>query len=39
MPGHKIGRLWKFRQEEVEVWMRSGGGQGDADEKPVDEPQ
>jgi excisionase family DNA binding protein len=39
MPGHKIGRLWKFRKEEVDVWMRSGGGQGDADEKPVDEPQ
>ena len=39
MPGHKIGRLWKFRQEEVDVWMRSGGGQGDANEKPVDEPQ
>jgi hypothetical protein len=26
MPGHKIGRLWKFRKEEVGKWMRSGGG-------------
>jgi len=26
MPGHKIGRLWKFRKEEVDEWMRSGGG-------------
>ena len=25
MLGHKIGRLWKFRQEEVNKWMRSGG--------------
>ncbi len=39
MPGHKISRLWKFRKEEVDEWMRSGGGQGDANEKPVDEPQ
>ena len=39
MPGHKIGRLWKFRKEEVDVWMRSGGSQGDANEKPADEPQ
>jgi len=26
MPGHKIGRLWKFRKEEVDEWMQSGGG-------------
>ncbi len=26
MPGHKIGRLWKFRKEDVDEWMRSGGG-------------
>jgi len=25
MPGHKIGRLWKFRKEEIDEWMRSGG--------------
>jgi predicted DNA-binding transcriptional regulator AlpA len=25
MPGHKIGRLWKFRKEEVDEWMQSGG--------------
>jgi|GEM_PF-886499 len=24
MPGHKIGRLWKFNQREVDEWMRSG---------------
>ena len=38
MPGHKIGRLWKFRKEEVDGWMRSGGDQSDANDKPVDEP-
>jgi excisionase family DNA binding protein len=26
MPGHKIGRLWKFRKKEVDDLMRSGGG-------------
>ena len=25
MPGHKIGRLWKFKQKEVDEWVRSGG--------------
>ena len=25
LPGHKIGRLWKFRKEEVDEWVKSGG--------------
>ena len=25
MPAHKAGRLWKFRKEEVDEWVRSGG--------------
>lgn len=25
MPGHKLGRHWKFRKEEVDEWVRSGG--------------
>ena len=24
MPAHKAGRLWKFRKEEVDAWVRSG---------------
>lgn len=24
MPAHKVGRLWKFKQSEVDVWIRSG---------------
>ena len=39
MPGHKIGRLWKFRKEEVDEWMRNDGGRSDASDKRVDEPQ
>jgi len=25
MPGHKIGRLWKFNKQEVDEWVRNGG--------------
>ncbi|MBW1739430.1 MAG: helix-turn-helix domain-containing protein [Deltaproteobacteria bacterium] len=25
MPAHKAGRLWKFRKDEVDKWVRSGG--------------
>lgn len=24
MPAHKVGRLWKFRREEVDAWVKSG---------------
>jgi excisionase family DNA binding protein len=24
MPGHRVGRRWKFRREEVDEWVRSG---------------
>ena len=25
MPAHRMGRLWKFRSEEVDEWVKSGG--------------
>jgi excisionase family DNA binding protein len=25
MPAHKVGRLWKFRKEEVDRWVRNDG--------------
>ncbi|WP_255407784.1 MULTISPECIES: helix-turn-helix domain-containing protein [unclassified Achromobacter] len=25
MPAHRIGRFWKFKSEEVDEWVRSGG--------------
>ncbi len=25
MPAQKIGRLWKFRKQEVDTWVRAGG--------------
>lgn len=24
MPAHKVGRLWKFRKEEIDEWVRTG---------------
>ncbi len=24
MPAHKLGKLWKFRKDEVDAWLRSG---------------
>lgn len=25
MPGHRVGRRWMFKKEEVDQWVRSGG--------------
>ena len=25
MPGHKVGRLWKFKKAEIDEWVRAGG--------------
>lgn len=25
MPAHRVGRLWKFKRDEVDEWVRSGG--------------
>ena len=25
MPAYRMGRLWKFRKEDVDEWMKSGG--------------
>lgn len=33
MPAHRLGRLWKFRRDEVDDWVRDGG----ATESGVDE--
>ena len=29
LPGHKIGRLWKFKRDEVDGWVRGGGGRSE----------
>lgn len=25
LPGHRVGRLWKFKRDEVDAWVRAGG--------------
>ena len=25
MPGHRVGRFWKFKRDEVDEWVRVGG--------------
>jgi excisionase family DNA binding protein len=25
MPSHRMGRLWKFKREEVDGWVKAGG--------------
>ena len=25
MPAHRVGRLWKFKKEQVDAWIETGG--------------
>ncbi len=36
MPGHKIGRLWKFNQKEVDEWVTSGAKVSQEDNKNIE---
>lgn len=33
MPAHKIGRLWKFKKDEVDIWVRDGKARDSKDGK------
>ena len=26
LPGHKVGKHWRFVREEIEAWVQNGGG-------------
>lgn len=28
MPAHRMGRLWKFKIDEVDKWVKAGGAEG-----------
>lgn len=30
MPGHRVGRHWRFKKSEVDAWVKSGGAGDDA---------
>ena len=32
MPGHKVGRFWKFKKEDVDGWVRDGGAAASSDD-------
>lgn len=32
MPAHKVGRLWKFKLNEVDEWVRKGGATEGSDD-------
>ena len=34
LPAHKVGRLWKFRVDEVDAWVREGGANDNRSGKP-----
>jgi excisionase family DNA binding protein len=36
MPGHRVGRRWKFRKEEVDDWVKSGGADDRVSEDEAD---
>ena len=39
MPGHKVGRFWKFKREDVDVWVRTGGAAASTDDLTGEEPK
>ena len=36
MPAHRVGRLWKFKREEIDEWVKAGGAT-DKSDKPDSE--
>lgn len=39
MPGHKVGRFWKFKKEDVDAWVREGGAASNSDGFDNKEPR
>jgi excisionase family DNA binding protein len=38
MPAHKVGRLWKFKSDEVDSWVRAGKASDESGEHTVGDP-
>ena len=34
-PGYRVGRLWRFKAEEVDQWIRKSNGPGSSTRKPL----
>lgn len=39
MPGHKVGRFWKFKKQDVDAWVRDGGAASSSDDFDDKEPR
>lgn len=39
MPAHKVGRLWKFKSDEVDSWVRAGKASDEDSERSVGDAQ
>jgi len=37
LPGHKVGRFWKFKREDVDGWIRAGGAASSSDDLSIEE--
>ena len=37
LPGHRVGRLWKFKRDEVDAWVRAGKAAGPRQDKSEQE--
>jgi len=37
MPKHRVGRRWMFKQDEVDVWVCSGGAAEKADKPDIEQ--
>jgi len=35
MPAHRMGRLWKFKRDEVDEWVKAGGAEGKSDKQEI----
>jgi excisionase family DNA binding protein len=33
MPAHRMGRLWKFKKDQVDAWVEAGGAASQEDNK------
>lgn len=36
MPAHRVGRLWKFKKEQVDAWVEAGGAAADKNKNNED---
>lgn len=35
MPAHRVGRLWKFKKEQVDAWVEAGGASDKSDKSDI----